>query len=274
MISIVTSIYNQKSMNEIFYQKLMENTRNHFELVIVDNNSTDGSREFFLAKKNVVVIHNDGNYNYPYCQNVGLEKASFELICFLNNDLIVSPGWDVKVMEIFRRHNNLKVLSVATNDHLENKIELKRISRKWKRIKYPVQKLLGNSKPALNLMIKLMYGNFNTFCDRRFSQWGYQLIEGFSGSSIISTREFMRSIELWDERIQAADFDLFNKVKKLSLTDKTVMPVQLALGIYFHHFQRLTLRKKYPPFKNSSSMISLEEKWGEEANILLKDVIG
>jgi GT2 family glycosyltransferase len=274
MISIITSIYNQKSMNEIFYQKLMENTHNDFELVIVDNNSTDGSREFFSSKKNVVVIHNDGNYNYPYCQNVGLEKARFELVCFLNNDLIVSPGWDVRVLEIFSRYSNLKVLSVATNDHLENKVALRKISRRWKRIKYPVQMVLGNSKTALNLMRYLMYGDFNAFCERRFSVWGYKLIEGFSGSSIISTRQFMRSIDLWDERIQAADFDLFNKVKKLSVTDKTVMPVQLALGIYFHHYQRLTLRKKYPPFKNSSSMISLEEKWGDEAGILLKDVIG
>jgi glycosyltransferase involved in cell wall biosynthesis len=274
MISIVTSIYNQKSMNEIFYRKLMENTHNHFELVIVDNDSTDGSREFFSEKENVVVIHNDGNYNYPYCQNIGLEKARFEVICFFNNDLIVSPGWDVRVLEIFSRNSNLKVLSVATNDHLENKLVLRKISRRWKRIKYPVQKVLGNSKTALNLMRYLMYGNFNEYCERRFSVWGYQLIEGFSGSSIISTRKFMKSIELWDERIQAADFDLFNKVKKLSLSDRNIMPVQLALGIYFHHYQRLTLRKKYPPFKNSSSMISLEEKWGEDTGRLLKDVVG
>lgn len=50
MISIITSIYNQRSMNELFYKSLIENTHNHFELIVVDNKSTDGSAEFFQPK--------------------------------------------------------------------------------------------------------------------------------------------------------------------------------------------------------------------------------
>jgi GT2 family glycosyltransferase len=274
MISIVTAIFNQRSMNEVFYQALTENTRNHFELIIVDNGSNDGSREFFSAKKNVVLVQNDGNYNYPYCQNAGLAKARYELVCFFNNDLIVSPDWDVRIIEIFNQNEKLKVLSVATNDHLENIQIRKALLRKWKRIKYPVQLILGNSKFSLNFMRYLMYGDFNKFAEKRFLKWGYRLIEGFSGSSIIAKVDFIRSIGFWDERIQAADFDLFYRIKKLSLDNDAVMPVQLALGIYFHHYQRLTLRTKYPPFKNRSGMISLSEKWGNQINELEKDIVG
>ncbi|MFC2151122.1 glycosyltransferase family 2 protein [Bacteroidota bacterium] len=274
MISIIASIYNQKSMNEIFYQKLIENTKNDFELIIVDNNSTDKSREFFSSKKNVEIVHNDGNYNYPYCQNVGLKKAKYDIVCFFNNDIIVSPNWDVRVLEIFKKYKDLKVLSVATNDHLENKMIQRKISRKWKFIKYPLQTIFGINKFSLNLMKYLMYGNFNKYAENRFLKWGYELIEGFSGSAIITKKEFIKSIGLWDERIQKADFDLFNRVKKLSLTDNTVMPIQLALGIYFHHYQRLTVKVKYPPFKNKSTMISFVDKWGDENEELQKDIIG
>ncbi|MDT0688477.1 glycosyltransferase [Salegentibacter sp. F188] len=274
MISIITGIYNQKSMNELFYQTLVENTYHPFELIIVDNNSTDGSKEFFAQKDNVVLIENNGNYNYPYCQNIGLKKAKHELVCFFNNDILVSSNWDVKVMEILKKEKNIKVLSVATNDHVESKPAQKKIARKWKKIKYPIQTIFGNNKMALKLMAYLMYGEFQKFAEKRFSKWGYQLIEGYSGSAIISTKKFMESIELWDERIQAADYDLFNRVKKISLTDSSVSPIALALGIYFHHFQRLTYKTKFPPFKNQSIMMSLTEKWGKETDELRKDIVG
>ena len=47
MISIVTAVHNQIGMNRLFYETLKRNTRNVYELIIIDNNSTDGSREFF-----------------------------------------------------------------------------------------------------------------------------------------------------------------------------------------------------------------------------------
>lgn len=261
-------------MNEIFYKSLIENTTNHFELIVVDNKSTDGSREFFSQQKNVVLVQNDGNYNYPYCQNRGLEKAKYELVCFFNNDLIVPPNWDIRVIEIFKKVDNLKVLSVASNDHVESRKAKKKLSRRWKRIKHLLQLILGNSKLSLNLMKYLMYGDFNKFAEERFLKYGYQLIEGFSGSAIITKKEFIKSIGLWDERLQSADFDLFNRVKKISLADNTVLPIQLALGIYFHHYSRLTTRGKCPPFVNNFSIISITEKWGEEAISLTKDIIG
>ncbi len=260
-------------MNEIFYQKLMENTSNTFELIVVDNKSNDGSSEFFATKSNVKYIENNGNYNYPYCQNIGLKNAKFEYLCFFNNDIIVSPKWDIKILELFKNNNNLSVLSVASNDHIENQKNQKKLAKKWKWIKYPLQYLLGNSKFSLNLMIKLMYGDFNKFAEKRFLDFGYKLIEGYSGSAIIIKKHFFDLLEMWDERIQAADYDLFNRVKKISYENKTVLPIQLALGVYFHHYQKLTLKTKYPPFENKSNMISLYDKWGNETNELRKNII-
>lgn len=273
MLSIITSIYNQKAMNEIFYQTLVENTKNPFELIIVDNKSTDGSREFFKQQKNVTVIENDGNYNYPYCQNRGIEISKFNLVCFFNNDILVSKFWDEKILNIISENKKLNILSVATNDHLENTIAQRKISRKWKMIKYPLQFFFGNRKWVLVLMRKLMYGNFDKFCEKRFKKFGNTLIEGYSGSSIIAKKEFISSIGSFDETVQAGDFDLFNNVKQISLKNEDVMPINIALGIYFHHYQRLTLKEKYPPFKNSSTMRTIDQKWGDLNLQLRKDII-
>ena len=68
-----------------------------FEVVLVDNGSTDGSVEFvksFEAGFAVELIENPGNVSYSAGNNQGVESARGELLLFLNND--VEPfegGW-------------------------------------------------------------------------------------------------------------------------------------------------------------------------------------
>jgi hypothetical protein len=124
------------------------------------------------------------------------------------------------------------------------------------------------------MMLYLMCGNLNSFAEKRFKKCGYETIEGYSGSSIVFKREIIGKIGLWDERIQAADFDLFNRLKEYSQKEKNVLPLQLALGIYFHHFQRLTVKQDYPPFANKEDMITMPSKWGEKTKNLRKDIVG
>lgn len=274
MISIITAIHNQLEVNKIFYNSLKKSTFNSFELIILDNNSTDGSSDYFAEKSDVKVIKTGANYNYPYCQNLGINHSKHEILCFFNNDIVLTKDWDKNMLYILKKDNRIQALSFATNDHLENKKAQKKINRKWKRIKYPLQFIGGNSSFTLKLMLYLMYGNIDKFAEKRFNKWKYQTIEGYSGSSIVLKKEIIDKIGLWDERIQAADSDIFNRLKKYSIKDKSVLPLQLSLGIYFHHFQRLTVKQSYPPFENKEGMISFSEKWGEQTIQLRKDIVG
>ena len=71
MISIITSIHNQYAMNRLYFEYLEKYTVHPFELIIIDNASTDESPAFF-RNKGVKLITNDGNYSYPHCQNQGI----------------------------------------------------------------------------------------------------------------------------------------------------------------------------------------------------------
>ncbi len=260
-------------MNKLFYESLKVNTTLPFELIVVDNNSTDGSREFFGSKADVI-IKNTANYSYPHCQNQGIAVAKFDYLAFLNNDLILSKNWGERILKIMTE-KNIDVISFATNDHLENKIQQRKLHKKWKRIKYIVRALMGTNTLALKLMLNLMYGDFQRFCDQRYSIFSDKVIEGFSGSCIVIKKDVFDTLGLWDERMQFADFDLFFRTKERWLQYHDVKPIQLALGIYFHHYQRLTLRSKnLIPFADKKNIISLEEKWGSKKDILYKDVIG
>ncbi len=273
MISIITSVHNQLDMNKLFYESIKSNTVLPFELIVIDNNSTDGSKEFFKEKADIL-IENKENFSYPYCQNQGITVANYEYLAFFNNDILVSKEWDKKILQIMN-DQSIEVISFATNDHLENKEVQRKLHKKWKRIKYTVRAFLGTNMKALKLMVKLFYGNFDKFCSARYHTFQKKLIEGFSGSCIVIKRSAFEKIGIWDERLQAADFDLFFRTKERSIKYGDMKPLQIALGIYIHHFQRLTLRsKKLSPFADQANIISLKEKWGDKVEKLYKDVIG
>ncbi|AHM60140.1 transposase [Flammeovirgaceae bacterium 311] len=264
MISIITSVHNQLGMNELYVEYLRRYTHLPYELIIIDNNSSDGSREFYEEHAHVL-IKNEANYSYPYCQNQGIRAARYDYLAFLNNDVLVSQAWDKRMLQFMDEHG-LHIASYATNDHLENRQAQKTLNRRWKRIKYPIKAIFGQSKWSLQLMASLMYGNWEQYCQKRYEKFGNGIKEGFSGSSIMMKRAALEKVGLWDERIQGADFDLYFRSKERSLQKNDIKPMMLATGIYIHHYQRLTLRgQKKTEFVDGANIIPVRHKWGARA---------
>lgn len=263
VLSIITAIHNGIAFNELFYETLSRYTVNSFELIIIDNASTDGSREYFESK-GAVVIHNAVNYSYPYCQNQGINAASGDYLCFLNNDLILSPNWDAILIEAAQRHG-LDVISAAGIENLGTFGETQAISRKWKRTKNPLT-LFGFGKKNLALMHQLMYINWERYCTRRFEKHGYAVVEGILGNNVMMTRRGLNLAGLWDERVQTADFDLFMRVKKRSEDHGDLKPAHIALGAFIHHYGKMTTKYavKPRPFADAENLIDIATKWTTE----------
>ena len=49
MLSIIVAVHNQLAMNRLFWRHLSANTENEWELIVIDNGSSDGSAEFFTG---------------------------------------------------------------------------------------------------------------------------------------------------------------------------------------------------------------------------------
>lgn len=247
-------------MNRLYYESLCQSTDEDFELIIIDNGSTDGSVEFFRSQDNVIVIENGGNYSYPYCQNRGIEAASGETLAFFNNDIILSPHWDTGIRQLLGKDRH-EILSLASNDRMGDKRSTRRLSHRWKRIKYPIISVIGQRRFALKMMLKLCYGNWENFCKKINEKYANQTAIGFSGSAIIMTRKGLEILSGWDPTQQAADFDIFYRsvVRHRQVGD--IEPLKIASGVFHHHFRRLTLRCEYPPFADADRLIPLHEKW-------------
>lgn len=263
MISVITAVHNGLAFNQLFANSLKKFTASGYELIIIDNNSTDGSREYF-EREGAKVIRNKENYSYPVCQNQGIEIAKGTHLFFLNNDIILSPLWDAHLIEIAAKHS-IDIISACGIENMGDLKNTLRMGRKWKRCKNILMPL-GFSKRNLMLMHRLMYGNWIEFCNNRFKEFGDTIVEGIVGNNVMMTRKGLNTIGLWDTRMQSADFDLFMRTKQRHLETGDIKPCHIALGVYIHHFIRMTAKYAVKPvaFADKSNLIHLHDKWSQQ----------
>ena len=80
-----------------------------FELVVVDNASSDGTHEFLNELEvpfPVVVCRNERNESFSDGNNQGVEAATGELLLFANNDVApFEPGWLREMVGLLRSHS-------------------------------------------------------------------------------------------------------------------------------------------------------------------------
>lgn len=270
MISIITAVHNQLAMNRLFVASLQKYSCMPFELIIIDNASSDGSAAFFESV-GAKVIRNKQNFSYPFTQNQGIKIATGNVLAFLNNDIIVCPNWDKLLLETITV-NQLDVLTSCGIEQVETKQASVLLRRKWNYAKNFVN-LFPKSEASLKLMHKLMYGNWEKFCNSRNQRFHNKVKEGFVGHSVFCTRKAIELIGPWDEKLQAADFDIYMRSKKRNLECGDIKPCHIALNIYNHHYIRLTVRDKPVPFADAANIIKFEEKWSEaERKLMLKDI--
>ena len=94
-VSVVTPNYNGRKFLETFFESLNNDSELIGEVIIVDNGSTDGSREYIKSASfnfPVILIENEENTGFAPAVNQGIRKASHEHIFSLNNDTEVREG--------------------------------------------------------------------------------------------------------------------------------------------------------------------------------------
>ncbi len=96
-VSIVVLTYNNLKYNKLCIESILEKTAYpNYELIIVDNNSTDGTRDFLKELKNnpkIKVILNNANLGFAKGNNIGIKNSDGDHVILLNNDTVVTRGW-------------------------------------------------------------------------------------------------------------------------------------------------------------------------------------
>jgi N-acetylglucosaminyl-diphospho-decaprenol L-rhamnosyltransferase len=90
-VSVIVPTYEGLHHLETFLPSLSEQTLSH-EVIVVDNASTDGTRDFLRERwPQVRVISFPENRGFGKAANAGVDAASAEIVVLLNNDIVCTP---------------------------------------------------------------------------------------------------------------------------------------------------------------------------------------
>jgi GT2 family glycosyltransferase len=95
-VSIIVVNYNGKHFLGECFASLgnLEYPRDKFEVILVDNASTDGSVQYVRENFSwVSILQLDKNYGFCRPNNDGVKIANGEYVVFLNNDTVVTKEW-------------------------------------------------------------------------------------------------------------------------------------------------------------------------------------
>ena len=112
-VTIIIPNYNGKHFMKPCLESLEKQQCKDFQILVVDNASSDGSLEYMEETyPSVEVIALDQNYGFSKAVNVGIRHASTPYVILLNNDTVVEPHY---VGELIRAvESSSRIFSVSS----------------------------------------------------------------------------------------------------------------------------------------------------------------
>jgi N-acetylglucosaminyl-diphospho-decaprenol L-rhamnosyltransferase len=120
-IYIVVPVFNRKFYTERFLQCIRRQTFRNFEIIVVDDGSTDGTAELISeAFKEVKLLRGDGNLWWTGAINVGIRYAMLrasatDAILIINDDLEVGPDYLEKLYGLWKSMPRTLIGSVTVD---------------------------------------------------------------------------------------------------------------------------------------------------------------
>ena len=124
IISVVTINFNGKRFLKRCLDSALSEKGKPFEIIVVDNGSTDQSVEFikkeFGNEEKLKLITLEKNVGAAKARNIGVQKSSGKYILILDNDTKIKAEWFDKIIRFINKHPKMglaqpKLLTMGTN---------------------------------------------------------------------------------------------------------------------------------------------------------------
>lgn len=104
LVSVVIPVYNKIEYTLACLDSIAEHPPSFpFEVVVVDDGSSDATQAVLSARDDIVYVRNRENLGFVGSCNAGAATAKGRFLFFLNNDTTVVPGWLDSLVETVRR---------------------------------------------------------------------------------------------------------------------------------------------------------------------------
>ncbi|MDY6790233.1 MAG: glycosyltransferase [Thermodesulfobacteriota bacterium] len=105
LVSIIILVRNQLAYTRKCMESIINHTSLPFELIVIDNASTDGTAEYLkselprlIPEDRLQVIKNKKNFGFAKGNNQGIAASRAGYVLLMNNDVVTTPGWLSKMI--------------------------------------------------------------------------------------------------------------------------------------------------------------------------------
>ncbi|QSZ27972.1 glycosyltransferase [Aceticella autotrophica] len=235
LCSIIILTHNQLEYTKLCIESIRKYTDVPYEIIVVDNGSTDGTVDYLEKQNDITLIKNSENLGFAKGCNQGIAVSKGEFIVLLNNDTIVTKNWLKNMIDFINTHEDAGIVGPVTNN----------ISGDQKIITY---------YKNINDMHEFA-GKFNV----QNQKWRKSL--RLVGYCMVMRKELFREIGLLDENYGIGNFEdddlclrALLKGYNLYINDTT----------FIHHFGSVTFKNmdiNYAELMKKNE-IYFKQKWG------------
>lgn len=104
-VSVVIPNYNSEKTIKKCVKSVLANKGDNFEVLVIDDKSTDKSRDILkkIKDKKLKVIQNKKNSGASYSRNFGIKNSKGEIVILLDSDSYVESDWVKKHYEMHKK---------------------------------------------------------------------------------------------------------------------------------------------------------------------------
>ncbi|NEY21475.1 glycosyltransferase [Bacillus ginsengihumi] len=115
--SIIILTYNQLNYTKQCINSIYNYTnKDDIEVIVVDNGSTDGTKEYLNKLTEIKKIYNNKNLGFSKGCNQGMSAAKYDNILFLNNDTIVTKNWLTAMLRELHSDESVGMVGPVSNN--------------------------------------------------------------------------------------------------------------------------------------------------------------
>jgi GT2 family glycosyltransferase len=268
-LSIIIVNYNVKYFLEHCLLSVIKACKNiEAEILVVDNNSTDGSKEYLSPKfSSVQFFWNNENLGFGKANNEALKNAKGAYILFLNPDTIVGENCFINCINFFKSKNDCAAIGVRMIDGSGN--FLKESKRCLPTATAGFYKMTGLSSlfPSSNIFAKYYAGHL--------PEKENNTVDVLAGAFMMLSKKAIEITNGFDESffMYGEDIDLSYRITKAGLQN-----YYLGENTIIHFKGESTQKKSASYIKHFYGAIKLfvDKHYSEKPlqNFLMKLVVG
>ena len=120
MVSVVIPNYNGNKYFRACIEALESQTYTNFEIIVIDNASTDDDYMWINERKDIIFKRLDKNYGFSKAVNEGIKLAKGEYVLLLNNDTVASANFIEELVKMIEKDKQIFAVCSKMIQHHNN----------------------------------------------------------------------------------------------------------------------------------------------------------